>query len=130
MIDRTALRVFVAVLAAWLTGRQQDGMAYLIEENRILRRHLRGRRLRLTDDERRRLAVLGHRLGRGLSSRPTKPWKRGCQYRLTAVIDHLVARVLLAALFGWLHRQQRDVIAYLIEENRTLRSQLGAGDCG
>ena len=39
-------------------------MAYLIEENRILRGQLRGRRLRLTDDERRRLAVRGHRLGR------------------------------------------------------------------
>jgi hypothetical protein len=43
-------------------------MAYLIEENRILRGQLRGRRLRLTDDERRRLAVRGRRLGRrGLS---------------------------------------------------------------
>ena len=32
-------------------------MAYLIDENRILRGQLRGRRLRLADDERRRLAV-------------------------------------------------------------------------
>ena len=39
-------------------------MAYLIEENRVLRAQLRGRRLRLSDDERRRLAVRGHRLGR------------------------------------------------------------------
>ena len=39
-------------------------MAYLIEENRILRQQLHGRRLRLTDDERRRLGVRGHRLGR------------------------------------------------------------------
>ena len=39
-------------------------MAYLIEENRILRAQLRGRRPRLTDEERRRLAVHGHRLGR------------------------------------------------------------------
>ena len=38
-------------------------MAYLVEENRILRGQLVGR-LRLTDDERRRLAVRGHRLGR------------------------------------------------------------------
>ena len=28
-------------------------------------------------------------------------------------------------LAGWLNRQQQDVIAYLIEENRTLRTQLG-----
>jgi hypothetical protein len=37
---------------------------YLVEENRVLRAQLRGRRLRLTDDQRRRLALRGHRLGR------------------------------------------------------------------
>jgi putative transposase len=46
-----------------LDQRQQDAVAYLIEENRILRRHVRGR-IRLTDEERRRLARHGHRLGR------------------------------------------------------------------
>jgi putative transposase len=39
-------------------------VAYLVEENRVLRRQLRGQRLQFTDDDRRRLAVLGHRLGR------------------------------------------------------------------
>ena len=39
-------------------------MAYLIEENRILRGYVRGR-IRLTDNERRRLAMHGHWLGRG-----------------------------------------------------------------
>jgi transposase InsO family protein len=39
-------------------------VAFVIEENRILRKHLQGRRLRLSEDERRRLAVHGHRLGR------------------------------------------------------------------
>ena len=39
-------------------------MAYLVEENRILRRQLGGQRLQLTDDDRRRLGVLGHQLGR------------------------------------------------------------------
>jgi hypothetical protein len=38
-------------------------VAYLIDENRILRGHLRGR-LRLTDEERRQLAMHGRRLGR------------------------------------------------------------------
>ncbi len=46
--------------AGWWTGQQQEAVAYLIEENRILRGQLRGRRLQLTDDERRRLAVRGH----------------------------------------------------------------------
>src|SRR5712691_8279315 len=43
-------------------------MAYLMEENRILRGQLSGRRLQLTDDDRRRLAVRGQRLGRRLLS--------------------------------------------------------------
>jgi putative transposase len=64
VVDLPSARLLLAVLAGWLSRRQQEGMAYLIEENRILRGQLRGRRLRLTDDERRRLAVHGHRLGR------------------------------------------------------------------
>jgi hypothetical protein len=55
--------MLLAALVGWLSQRQQDAVAYLIEENRILRVHVRGR-LRLTDEERRRLAMLGHRLGR------------------------------------------------------------------
>ena len=37
---------------------------YLREENRVLRAGLRGKRLRLTDDDRRRLAVKAQALGR------------------------------------------------------------------
>jgi putative transposase len=48
----------------WRAQEQSAGIAYLIEENRTLRRQLRGRRLRLTDEDRRRLAVRGQRLGR------------------------------------------------------------------
>ena len=33
--------------------------------------------------------------------------------------------LMLAALFGWLEREQRDVIDFLREENRVLRAQLG-----
>ena len=36
---------------------------YLREEDRVLKAQLRGQRVRLTDDERRRLAALGARLG-------------------------------------------------------------------
>src|SRR5450759_2291090 len=55
--------MLLAALVGWLDQRQQAAMAYLIEENRILCGHVRGR-IRLTDKERRRLAVHGHRLGR------------------------------------------------------------------
>jgi hypothetical protein len=40
-------------LTSWLDRREREVLAYLIEENRILRRQLGGRRLRLTDDDRR-----------------------------------------------------------------------------
>jgi hypothetical protein len=33
---------------------------------------------------------------------------------------------LLAAVAGWIHQQQRDVIDYLQAENRVLREQLGS----
>jgi putative transposase len=61
--DALSLRLVLAALVGWLDQRQQAAVAYLIEENRILREHVRGR-IRLTDEERRRLAVHGHRLGR------------------------------------------------------------------
>ena len=45
---------------------QADLIAFLREENRVLKARLGGRRLRLADDDRRRLGELGHRLGRRL----------------------------------------------------------------
>ena len=56
MIDFASVRVLLAALSAWLNGHQQDVIAYLIEENRTLRSQLAGRRLRLTDAQRCRLA--------------------------------------------------------------------------
>jgi putative transposase len=56
--------MLLLVLTGWLERREREALGYLIEENRLLRRQLRGRRLRLTDDHRRRLAVRAHRLGR------------------------------------------------------------------
>ena len=48
----------------WLQDEQHKVIEYLREENRVLKLQLRGQRVRLTDDERRRLAVLGAHLGR------------------------------------------------------------------
>jgi hypothetical protein len=39
------------------------------------------------------------------------------------VIDMSVLRMWLAVLIGWLDRQEREALAYLIEENRVLRAQ-------
>jgi putative transposase len=51
-------------VTSWRDRREREMLAYLIEENRVLRRQLGGRRLRLTDDDRRKLAARAYRLGR------------------------------------------------------------------
>jgi putative transposase len=58
------LQVLIAMVAGWLQRHQQQVIAYLLAENRVLKAQLGGRRLRLTDAERRRLAALAHPLGR------------------------------------------------------------------
>jgi transposase InsO family protein len=58
------LHGLIAMVAGWLQRHQQQVITYLIEENRVLKAQLGGRRLRLTDTERRRLAALAHPLGR------------------------------------------------------------------
>ena len=52
------------VVAGWVNRQQQDVIDYLQEENRVLRAGLRGKRLKLSDDDRRRLAVKAQALGR------------------------------------------------------------------
>jgi hypothetical protein len=46
------------MVAGWIQRHQQQVITYLQEENRVLKAQLGGRRLRLTDTERRRLAAL------------------------------------------------------------------------
>jgi hypothetical protein len=41
------------------------------------------------------------------------------------VIDVSILQMWFAVLIGWLDRQEREALAYLIEENRVLRAQLG-----
>ncbi len=56
---------FVTVaFSSWVNRHQQAVIEYLKEENRIFREQLGGKRLRLTDFQRRRLAALGKALGR------------------------------------------------------------------
>src|SRR6266511_1151258 len=58
------LHVLIAMVAGWIQRHQQQVITYLLAENRVLKAQLGGRRLRLTDTERRRLAALAHPLGR------------------------------------------------------------------
>lgn len=58
------LQLWVFSVAGWIQRGQQQVIDYLVEENRVLREQLNGRRLRLTDAQRRRLAVRAGILGR------------------------------------------------------------------
>ena len=58
------LAFFVLLFSGWVNRQQQAVIEYLLEENRILRAAHGARRLRLTDDQRRRLAMKGKVLGR------------------------------------------------------------------
>jgi putative transposase len=58
---------FVAVaVAGWMNRQQQEVIAYLTEENRILREKLGHKRILLNDAQKRRLAAAAAKLGRGL----------------------------------------------------------------
>jgi hypothetical protein len=58
------LRLLLISIAGWLGRQQRDVIDYLQEENRILRQQLGNKRLRLSDDQRRRLAAKAKKLGR------------------------------------------------------------------
>ncbi len=64
MLNRIPTFLWLGILSGWLTRHQQAVIDYLQTENEILKRQLNGRRPRLTNDERRRLAVKGKALGR------------------------------------------------------------------
>ena len=52
------------VVAGWVNRSQQAAIDDLKEENRVLREHLGERRLRFTDDQRRRLVAKAQVLGK------------------------------------------------------------------
>src|SRR4029434_1036184 len=57
------LQLLIAMVAGWLQRHQQQVITYLLAENRVVNARLGGRRLRLTDTERQRLAALAHPIG-------------------------------------------------------------------
>ncbi len=60
------LQLLLATFAGWVGRQQTSVIDYLVEENRVLKEQIEssGRRMRLTDDQRRRLAAKGKPLGR------------------------------------------------------------------
>ena len=63
-MDTLLLRFLLLIFAGWLQRRQALALAYVLEENRVLREQLEGKRLRFTDAQRRRLARKAKQLGR------------------------------------------------------------------
>src|SRR4029079_2773031 len=58
----------VTAIAGWMNQHQQQVIEYLMEEDRVLREQMGARRMRFSDDQRRRLAVKAKKLGRKLLS--------------------------------------------------------------
>lgn len=61
-------QILVTALAGWISSQQDAVIEYLREENRVLKQQLGVKRLRLTDAQRRRLAVRGKGNGRSAKS--------------------------------------------------------------
>ena len=59
-------RFVLIAVAGWMNQHQLQIIDYLREENQVLREQLGGRRVRLNDDQRRRLAAKAKGLGRKL----------------------------------------------------------------
>jgi transposase InsO family protein len=59
-------RLLLTSLAGWMNQRHLQAIDYLREENRVLREQLGDQRLKLTDEQRRRLAAKAKGLGRKL----------------------------------------------------------------
>jgi len=56
----------VTALAGWMNQYQWHIIQYLMEENRVLREQIGNRRLKFSDDQRRRLATKAKKVGRKL----------------------------------------------------------------
>ena len=62
--DTHARRFLLRTFSGWVNRHQQDVIAYLVDENRVLREHLGDKCPKLNDGQRRRLAALAKLLGR------------------------------------------------------------------
>src|SRR5690242_11202499 len=111
----------VISFAGWINQQQQRVIEYLVEENRVLREQTGNRRMRFTDDQRRRLATRAKKLGRRVLA----------QIATIVTPETLLAwhRKLIAKKYnGSTHRtpgrpmtlaEISDLVVRMAEENRT-----------
>ena len=57
-------QLMLIILASWVNRQQEEVIEYIRSENAVLKEKLGKKRILLTDDQRRRLAVKGKILGR------------------------------------------------------------------
>ncbi len=62
----TPMRMLLLAIAGWLNEEQRKKIGFLQEQIRVFQELHGGKRLRLNNDQRRRLAAKGKRLGRRL----------------------------------------------------------------
>jgi len=110
--------LLLGALLGWVEREQRHVIDFLREENRTLKAQLRGRRITLTDDQRRRLAVLGHQVGR-----------RALDHIATLVTPDTILRwhrELVAQKWTWrkrrpgrpgVHREIRELVLRMASEN-------------
>ena len=109
------LQFFVICLAGWINRNQQNVIEYLQEEVKILKEQL-GKKARLNDAQRRRLAVKGKKIGlkdlKGIATLATPRTLLDWHQRLIAWKYDSVGRPPTAA-------ELRALILRMAAENRT-----------
>jgi transposase InsO family protein len=122
MVENIHLQLLLATCAGWVNRQQSQVIDYLIEENRVLKEQLEssGKRLRFTDDQRRRLAARGKPLGR----------KALCRIATIVTADTILAwhRKLIAARWTYprkgvgrpgVMKEIRELVVRMAEENQS-----------
>jgi len=110
-----------------IAGEQQGVIEYLRAENRVLMAQLQGRRVRLSDAERRRLALLGVLLGRRILTevasivRPDtlRRWHRELTARQRTYPKRRLGRpTVLAEIRGLVVRMATENPSWVTRESR------------
>ncbi len=89
-----ALRFLRMFFAGWVHRGQLEAIDYLKEESRVLREQLGARRLRFTDDQRRRLGGQGAAVGPAASGGARRPRDRGNPFALVPRVHRQEVRRL------------------------------------
>jgi putative transposase len=113
---------FVVIsIAGWMNQHQQHVIEYLIEENRVLREQIGSRRMRFSDNQRRRLATKAKKLGRKLLAQVASI---ATPETLLAWHRKLIAQKYDGSAFRTSGRRRTtgeiaDLVVRMAEENRT-----------